>query len=282
VQHAGNQPPAWLAVDAGLLAAAGEWIATETYTDERDFLASHPELLDPAADEAVSEALLPVSEADAERYTMLRQAARVEGAEAAYRPQLLTILARQFTRADLDTQRELLATRRDDLLSAKVRDTIGSLADGDAVEPLRARALLQLAALGEDELVLDALTGPARFPALLHDLARRPDLAALGPAVTAAWTAATVAEQAATALFYLAVTCACAGDTGNATAALTQARRLGPGQATAWIDRLAGIGQQHPAVLPLISALSRPPGDGEESDAAGPAEDGGRIDDDVH
>jgi hypothetical protein len=269
-------------VDAGLLAAAEEWIATETDTDERDFLASHPELLDPAADEAVSDALMSVSEDDAERYTMVRQAARAEGVEAAYRPLLLTILAHQFTKADVNTQRELLATRRDDLLSATVRDTIASSDNGDAAEPLRAMALLQLAALGEDELVLDALTDPARFPSLLHDLARRPDLAALGPTVTAARTAATVAEQAATAFFYLAVTYACAGDRGNATAVLAEARHLVPGQATPWIDRLADIGQHHPAVLPLISTLNRPLDDPEGSDPIAPAEDAGRIDDDTH
>ena len=45
-QHTGQQTPIWLNVPADLLEAAEGWIATSTYTEESDFLASHPELLD--------------------------------------------------------------------------------------------------------------------------------------------------------------------------------------------------------------------------------------------
>ena len=44
----------------------------------------------------MAEALLAVSEAAAGRYTALRQAAQQEGADTAYRPLLLTILAQEF------------------------------------------------------------------------------------------------------------------------------------------------------------------------------------------
>ena len=189
-QHTGQQTPVWLNVPADLLEAAEGWIATSTYTEESDFLASHPELLDQSADEAVSEALLQISEDDAQRYIALRKAARADGVETAYRPLLLTILAHEFAQADPDTQQVLLATRRDDLLCAAVRDIINSLAEGDDAEAYRAQALLELAELGEHEPVFDALKAPAGFSALLHELANRPDTAALGPAATAALTAA--------------------------------------------------------------------------------------------
>ena len=280
-QCTGQQVPAWLSVDRGLLEAAEAWIGTETYSAERDFLAAHPGLLDPAADDAVSEALLQVSEDESERYAALRETARTEGVEAAYRPLLLTILARQFTRADPDGQAALLADRRDDLLSATVRDTIETLADQDDAQAHRTKALLDLAALGQHEPVMEALKDPARFPSLLHDLACRPDPAALGPAATAALAAAGTAGHAAAGLFYLAVSIACAGDRDGATETLSQARRLDPDQAPAWIGELADIGQQHPAVLPLITPLTQPLDD---TDPPGPAAttDESGDDDDIH
>jgi hypothetical protein len=208
---------------------------------------------------------------------MMRQTARTEGIEAAYRPLLLTILARDFTNADPEAQRALLATRRDDLLSAPVRDAIDSLAEDDAAEVHRARALLDLAALTEHETLLDALVDPARFPALLRELASRPDPAALGPAVEVALSVATTLEQTATALFYGAVSAARANDPDRADETLAQARRLDPGQAAAWIGVLADAGQHHPEVLPLIAALARPRYDSEESPRAAPAEDTDRT-----
>jgi hypothetical protein len=272
-QTTGQPPPAWLAIDASLLEAARGWAASETYAEEHDFLANHPQLLDPEADDAVNEALLSVSEGAARQFTTMRQTARAEGTEAAYRPLLVTILARDFTDADPEKQRALLAARRDDLLSVTVREFIKSLAEEDTMEAYRAMALLDLAALAEHEPVLDALIEPARFPALLQELASRPDPAALGPAVEAALTAATTPEHAATALFYGAVRAARANDSDRAAEILTQARSLDPGQATAWIGVLASIGQQHTEVLPLITALTRPAKDPEDPPASASTED---------
>ena len=275
-QKTGRPPPAWLAIDASLLDTARGWAACETYAEEHSFLASHPELLDPEADDAVNEALLSVSEGAARQFTARRQTARAEGVEAAYRPLLLTILARDFTDADPEAQRALLATRRDDLLSAPVRDVMEYLAEeDDATAMHRAVALLDLAALDEHEAVLDALTDPSRFPAVLQELASRPDPAALGPAVEAALSVATTLEQTATALFYSAVSAVRANDSGRATETLAQARRLDPGQVTAWIGVLAEIGQHHPEALPLITALTRPLADPEEAPPAPAAGDTG-------
>jgi hypothetical protein len=67
-----------------------------------------------------------------------------------------------------------------------------------------------------------------------------------------------MAEQAAAGLFYLAVAAACTGSPDDSAGTLDQARRLEPGQETAWIGELASIGQHHPAVLPLIPVLTQP------------------------
>ncbi len=257
-QATGQSPPGWLTLEADLLAAAEDWIVTESYVEERDFLASHLELLDPGADEAVSEALLSVSEEEAERYSDLRRQARSDGVEAAYRPLLLTGLAYRFVAADLDEQGALLAAQREELLSDIVRHTVSSLADSGSAEGIRAHALLGLAELGDLELVLDALADLTKVPGLLHELAVRRDAASLGYAAAAAVSQATTPDQAATALFYSATAAAIAGNHEQAAQLLSRARHMDPGRANAWIAALAEIGQHHPAVLPLIPVLTQP------------------------
>ena len=182
--HTGMPVPAWLTVDPALLSSAQEWVATDSYTAERDHLAAHPELLQAPADTAVAEALLAVPEDVAARYTALRQAAQHDGVDAAYRPLLLTILAHEFADADPGHQRALLADRRDDLLTGTVNDTLSERAgqeDQQAVAAQRATALLNLARTGVAEPVFDALAEPGQFPRLLHELATRPDPAAWAP-----------------------------------------------------------------------------------------------------
>ena len=161
-RHTGMPVPAWLTVDSALLSSARAWVATDTYTAERDYLAAHPELLEAAADTAVAEALLAVPEDEAGRYTALRQAAQHDGADAAYRPLLLTILAYEFAEADPARQRALLADRADDLLTGTVADALNELAeqeDQQAVAAQRATALLES---GQDRRRRAGLRGPGR------------------------------------------------------------------------------------------------------------------------
>ncbi len=108
----------------------------------------------------------------------------------------------------------------------------------------------------------------------MQDLAAGPFSATLRPAAAAALTVATTTEQAATAVFFSAVAAAIGGDAGEASGLLAQARRLDSGQSPTWIGWLAEAGQRHPAVLPMISALTRPPEDPQntgEDASAGPA-----------
>ena len=234
-------------------------MATGTYTAERDYLLSHPELLTSAADAAVTEALLDVSEDEASRYSGLRDAARQDGAEAAYEPLLLTILAYEFARADPGQQQSLLAARSEDLLTGTVASVLRDAAEhggDDAGAAQRAAAVLSLAGSGDVAAVFDALGMPERFPGLLHAFAARDDPAQLAPAAVAAATSATAPDQMAAALLYLAIAEMISGGADRAHGLLGQARQLSPEQASTWINELASIGQHHPAVLTLIPVLT--------------------------
>src|SRR5439155_20505285 len=140
-------------------------------------------------------------------------------------------------------RRRLVAERHADLLRDIVDQAITDLADENQTGLAnRALALLALAGTGDADPVLDALDTPAQFPPLLQDIAGRTDLAALGPAATVAWTAATTQTHAAIALFYLAVAIAMDGDLDQAAPTLTQARHLDPHQTSTWINQLGRIG----------------------------------------
>jgi tetratricopeptide (TPR) repeat protein len=261
IHHTGGPVPAWLTVDSELLATAQAWVATGTYTAERDYLLAHPELLKATADIAVAEALLAFREDTVSHYVRLREAAQRNGVDAAYQPLLLTILAHEFARADTDRQRMLLASRRDDLLMDIVSHALDELArqNGEsAAAAQRALALIGLARSGDVEMVFDVLAEPGKFPTLLHNLATRPNLASLAAAAVVAAAAATTAGETAIALFYLAISAVIRGDDDRAIDAIRQARQLHPDYVPMWINQCAEIGQHHPAVLQLIPALTAP------------------------
>ena len=227
VRLTGMPVPAWLIVDSALLSSAQAWVATDTYTAERDHLAAHPELVEAAADTAVAEALLAVPEDEADRYVALRQAAQREGIDVAYRPVLLTILAYEFAAAEAAGQRALLAERRGDLLSDTVADALNELAGEEgqrAAAAQRAIALLDLARTGDAEPVFEALAEPHMLPQLLHALALRPDAAPLGPAAIVVYTVAATIAEAGTAMFYVAVAMAAGGELEQAIDLIGQAR----------------------------------------------------------
>ncbi|WP_410821031.1 tetratricopeptide repeat protein [Micromonospora sp. 050-3] len=251
--------PDWLTLDPALLAVAQAWINTTSYQDERDYLATHPELLAPAVDTAVTEALLTVSDQEALRYLTLRRIARTDGVTAAYAPLLLSILAAEFAAADPLTQTTMLAEHNEELLTDGAREALAALAQRDTSGTAdRADAILALAQIGAAEPALDALIHPEKFTDLMAAIAESPDPAALDATAFLARTSAQTDAAAATADFYTAVASALADDVDEATHVLTAARRLAPEQTAAWINRLAAIGRRHPAALHLISVLTIP------------------------
>jgi hypothetical protein len=248
-----------LTIDADLVNAARGWLATPSYAQERDYLAAHPELLDAAADPAVEVALRDVAKEDAERYRMLREAARADGVDAAYRPGLLMCLALEFANADLAGQGRLLAEHAEDIASDIVGATLQELAEQDETSQLQhAAALRTLVLLGEHRPVLDALAEPARFYDLLTRLATRPDLSPLGPTVTVAFSAASTPTGAATAAFFFAMVLAVERDKDQACAVITEARYIVPERAGDWVETLNKVGRFHPVVLDLVPMLTRP------------------------
>jgi tetratricopeptide (TPR) repeat protein len=256
--HTKGPAPAWLTVDLTLGQTATDWISTDTYAAERDYLSAHTELLARAADIAVSEALLMVSKDEANRYTALRAAARQDGVDVAYRLLLLEALAHEFAAADPPRQREMLADHRDDLLTDVVVGTLNEMAGQDDppdVFARRAAALLDLAASADLDPVLEILCESDQFAGLLHAIAIRPDPAGLLPTAVVAWTAAATPAQSAAAVFYIAAAIAIRGHEGAARV-LEQACALDPAQQTGWIDELARIAQQHPSVLGLVPVLT--------------------------
>jgi len=252
----GQAPPGWLTVDPALLELAGGWVATSTYTEERDYLASHPELLDPTADDAVAEALLGMSEDVAGRYQALRDAASRYGVHVAYRPQLLQILAAQFAAAEPEEQRRLLDGRHADLLDPLVRQALAQNADDDPAAVV-ALSLLELAdnhnhLLGD---VFSALAHPDQLPDLLSAVAEGDNVGALGAAAMAAAGTAHTASEYATALFFAAAAAAADGNQDEARQLASQAVETDPTDQSNWIAQLARIGSRHPEVLDLIPHL---------------------------
>ncbi len=264
-----SQPvPDWLTVDPASLGIALAWIGTDTFQAERDYLAAHPELLDPDSDAAVAEALLTMSEDDEHGHAAVRQAARQDGIEAAYRPLLLSILAQEFAFASPDEQRELLDGHREDLRSDTVAGVLDELSgeEGDAaIVAQRAAALIALDRTADAKPVFAALAEPGQFGPLLHALAIGASTSSLIPAATVAYTTATTSAQAATAGFYLAVGEAVKGDHDQAADLMAEASEVGPDQVRPWINELAEIGRHHPGVLTLIPVLTalQVPGDNE-------------------
>ncbi|CCK30286.1 hypothetical protein BN159_5907 [Streptomyces davaonensis JCM 4913] len=249
----GAPPPAWLTLDPDLLEQAEAWIATESYSAERDYLAAHPELLAPEADMCVEEALLTVTSEAADRYRDLRHTAQREGVDVAYHPLLSYILAYEFAAAEPADQRTLLEQRRDDLLSDLV---LAALSDDEDHQLMRAKALLTLAQLDAESAAFEALDDPSRFSALLHASARQPNPAILEATALLALTATTDDALRAEARFHLAIASADSGDDQAAVDLLITACNATPAQIPTWINTLAEITPHHPTAPTLIPHLT--------------------------
>jgi len=227
--------PAWLTVDRTLLATARKWVFARSYAEERAVLLDHPELLSTDADVAVTEALYGTSLIEAQVIQSRRATARQQGVQHAYRPWLLASLADEFVDATPARRRELLATRREELLDKEV---VKNVRDNRPVH-----ALLLLADEDTDVLdrVLVAQEDPSRTTDVLRELAADASPQALTQAVTAL-------EPHPLAALYKAVARARAGDARLALPA--------PEQRLAWIHELTYLVPEHLTLLALIRTLA--------------------------
>jgi tetratricopeptide (TPR) repeat protein len=227
--------PDWLTVDRTLLATARRWVFARSYAEERAVLLDHPELLSTDADVAVTEALYGTSLIEAQVIQSRRTTAQQQGVALAYRPWLLASLADEFVDATPARRRELLVTRREELLDKEV---VKNVRDNRPVH-----ALLLLADEDTDVLdrVLVAQEDPTRTTEILRDLAAEASPQALTQAVTAL-------EPHPLAALYKAVARARAGDARLALPA--------PEQRLAWIHELTYLVPANPTLLALIRTLA--------------------------
>ncbi|MDX8031466.1 caspase family protein [Lentzea sp. BCCO 10_0856] len=230
--------PDWLTVDRALLKTARRWVFARSYADERAILLEHPELLSTDADVAVTEALYGTSLIEAQVIQSRRTTAQQQGVALAYRPWLLASLADEFVDATPARRRELLATRREELLDKEVLRNIR--------ENKPVHALLMLADEDSDvlDLVLDALEDSSRVTEILRGLATSASPQALTQAVTAL-------EPHALATLYKVVARARAGDGRLALPAV--------GQRLAWIHELTYLVPANLKLLTLIRTLAEEP-----------------------
>ncbi|HEX8868027.1 MAG TPA: hypothetical protein VF821_20375, partial [Lentzea sp.] len=227
--------PDWLTVDRTLLRTARKWVFARSYVEERAVLLDHPELLSTDADVAVTEALYGTSLIEAQVIQSRRTTAQQQGVPLAYRPWLLASLADEFVDATPARRRELLATRREELLDKEV---LKNVRDNRPVH-----ALLLLADEDSDvlDLVLDALESPERTTEILRGLAAGASPQALTQAVTAL-------EPHALAALYKVVARTRAGD--ERLALPEKAQRL------AWIHELTFLVPANLKLLTLIRTLA--------------------------
>lgn len=227
--------PDWLTVDRSLLKIARKWVFARSYVEERAVLLDHPELLSTDADVAVTEALYGTSLIEAQVIQSRRATAQQRGVQQAYRPWLLASLADEFVDATPARRRELLATRREELLDKEV---LKNVRDNRPVH-----ALLLLADEDADvlDLVLDAQENPERTTEILRGLAAGASPQALTQAVTAL-------EPHPLAALYKVVARVRAGEERLALPA--------PDQRLAWIHELTFLAPANLKLLTLIRKLA--------------------------
>jgi hypothetical protein len=264
----GTPAPDWAWVDPDVVDLVREWTNTPTYFDEAAFLTAHPELLQPEADLAVHEGLLGLPEDEAARYLGLRADAQTAGVAAAYRDLVQSELANEFADADPARQRQLLATRRAELLDELVMETIrGWAAEDETGQATAALSLLTLAATEPasfiDELI-DSLDNTDAFPRLLERTATTGRSATLAETAKYGLVAATSHTDATICLFFLAVAAILDHDPDTATEYVAAARNADP-DARDWIDLANQIGDYQPDALRLIPILTNPPSTEQET-----------------
>ncbi|MFI6094157.1 hypothetical protein ACIA8G_01285 [Lentzea sp. NPDC051213] len=227
--------PDWLTVDRTLLATARRWVFARSYVEERAILLEHPELLSTDADVAVTEALYGTSLIEAQVIQSRRTTAQAQGVQHAYRPWLLASLADEFVDATPARRRELLASRREELLDKEVLKNVRD------VRPVHAMLLLADEDTDVLDLVLDAQADPSLTTDVLRGLTASTSPQALIQAVTAL-------EPHPLAALYKAVARTLAGDERLALPVLDE--RL------AWIHELTYLVPANPKLLTLIRTLA--------------------------
>jgi lipopolysaccharide biosynthesis regulator YciM len=267
----GKSVPSWLSIDADLLEAAVGWVGTPTYGQEAAWLAEHPELLDPASDAAVDEALLGIDDEEADRLRNLRAEARTDGITNAYQPILDAGLLRRFFDADLAEQVDLLDTAGDQLRRPIFRQNLSHFVANDdqglAEVAIRAYSLIQLSESDSHRTAVEALQDPDEFGQLLRAVADDGESELLDALATLLMAEATDARQYALALFYQAAGRLLADVPREQLRPLMRSLRSLDQDVSRYINLAAAIGAKQPAALGIIPMLTEPLPEADDGEA---------------
>ncbi|HST85549.1 MAG TPA: tetratricopeptide repeat protein, partial [Kineosporiaceae bacterium] len=257
----GEPTPDWLSIPVDLLEKAVSWVNTPTFEHEAAWLAEHPELLDPASDVVVTEALLGIENDEANRLRKLRAAAQSDGVSAAYNPLLDAVLLRRFLNAELPRQIELLDAEGERLRQPAFVQSLSSYSTQDDPSlvhaAMQARALILLSTTGRHRVAIDALADQAEFDNLQRSAAiegRPEELSALA---TLLMTQASNSNQNARALFYQAIAGLLNGAPPDQIRDLVHALRQVT-EAPEYINLTASIGTKQPKALAIVPLLTEP------------------------
>jgi hypothetical protein len=181
---------------------------------------------------------------------------------AAYHNVVSSELAAEFAGADPERQRQLLATRRAELLDDMVVEAIrGWAADDESGHAEAAFSMLTLAAtepLAFIDEMLNAIDNPDEFTNLLQRTAAAGHAATLAATATYRLSTANTSTAAASCLFFLAVAAILDQDPDTATQYVAAARNADTDARDTWIGLTAEIGAHQPGVWKLIEILTRP------------------------
>ncbi|GAB2568301.1 hypothetical protein Aab01nite_43630 [Paractinoplanes abujensis] len=236
----GEPAPGWLTVDAGLVAQATEWLLDGSSA----VLEAHPGLLAAEADLAVREAMWALSPEEAEEMAGLRAEAAAVGIAAAGRARRSRDLAERFVAASPAGKRALLEAERAGLLDPAGRTLV---ATRDALSA----AVLDLADREAHGPVLLALDRPDPETTLVRLLDGAEDDLTIGPVAEVLAAVAATGGGRLAADFYRAVGQAV---TGLAPDVANLAGR--PGPVADLLRAGAAVARRHPAVLPVMLALT--------------------------
>ena len=173
---AAGDVPAWLSIRPSQSHQLVAWFNTTTWAASREFLLTHPELLDASTDVLLEELLLGDDAHDAliDMHLDLRVRAAQDGVDAAYAPVLAGVLVDHWL--DAEDQEAYLGEHRDELLQPAVEEVLRRRQDdGDSVAD-GFLAVLTLVRGDEDHLAFQVLESAAFGRNLLRPAWRAQDV----------------------------------------------------------------------------------------------------------
>ncbi|MGZ3434472.1 MAG: hypothetical protein ACXVA7_22160 [Isosphaeraceae bacterium] len=182
------------------------------------------------------------------------------GVDEAYRPQFALRLLSNWMSADLAATRAMLLEHREELLGKDVEEVLRALLADNPGDPglIVRQALLDLARMDREDLAFQAMEDPTGTPALLVDLARAGDGAALDALAAILFFVRQTDAERALACFYGAIALALRARQEEAFNAVVKARRLDTTQVPAWLALLVELAGKHQELTALARAFVMP------------------------